>query len=150
MAQMQDAGKTSRFGGMRCTRLSVILVVGVLVASASGCSSSGNDKSSEVCTQKDAVAAVGDQPQEREAVRERTPTMKTDLQQLKTDVQALGKSLGSELKPDVQAVKSSFTTLDAALGSVTSNGLAPVGTAVKGIGQSTDALVKKVQDQKCS
>ena len=125
-------------------------MVGVLIASASGCSSSGNDKSSEVCTQKDAVQQSVTNLKNVKLSVSGLQTMKTDLQQLKTDVQALGKSLGNELKPEVEAVKSSFTALDTALGSVTSNGLTPVGTAVKGIGQSTDALVKKVQDQKCS
>src|SRR6478672_8478614 len=127
MAQMQDPGSTSRFGGLTFTRLAVILVAGVLVASGVGCSSSGNDKSSAVCTQKDAVQQSVTNLKNVKLSVSGLQTMKTDLQQLKTDVQSLAKSLGNELKPEVQAVKSSFTALDTALGSATSTGLAPMG-----------------------
>jgi hypothetical protein len=117
--------------------------------SSNGESQSTTSTTASVCDQRTAVSDAVDELKNVNVIEDGTSSLEPAIDDVKQAVDALGESAESEIQPEVDAVKSSLSELESAIGDVASNGLQPVATAAAATGEAASKLVTELEALPC-
>jgi len=122
---------------------------------AMACSDSKGDTKSTTtttvsfCDDRDALRTSVDKLKNVNVVEDGTSALNSAVSEVGQAVDALAKSGKSEIQPQVDAVKSSLSKLESAIGDASSSGLAPVATAAGEVATAAGKLVTEVEALPC-
>jgi phosphoenolpyruvate-protein kinase (PTS system EI component) len=125
------------------------LLVAVALCAGLALSACGDDSSSlckDVDSLKSSVKALG----EVDVVENGTSELRSALDDVKSDTQALADEAKKDFGPEVDALQQALSTLDTALRNVADNGITPVKEARQAVQSSAKTLEDDITSQKCS
>ena len=140
------------------------LAIGILLAS---CSDDEGDSSSSAtteaattteattttvattCADPEALQSSFAALEDVDVVAEGTDGLTAAVDQVKTDLEALGASASEELQPDVEALQTGIESLETAIDGFDTDGAAPVVAAVTTVAESATALVDALDEGAC-
>jgi hypothetical protein len=138
-------------------RAVAVITAFLLAGAATACSDDSNNGESQsttsttasVCDQRNALSDAVDQLKNVNVIEDGTSSLEAAIDDVTQAVDALAESGQSAIQPEVDAVKSSLSELESALGDVGSNGLQPVATAATETGEAASKLVTEVEALPC-
>jgi NAD+--asparagine ADP-ribosyltransferase len=139
----------------RVRRWTAALAVALLaVGTAAACGDNGSSSSSTSTTESDQVCKDADQLKSAigdladvDLSQNGTSSLDSAISKVKDQADALGKSVGDELKPQVDDLKSSLDTLKTAVGKVgEEGGVQSVLDALKGVVKAAGNLTDKATE----
>ena len=139
------------------------LAVGVLLTACSDDGDSSSSATSEAvttteattttvadtCADAEALQSSVAELQDVDVVAEGTNGLTTALDQVKSDLEALGTSASEELQPDIEALQTGIDSLESAIDGFDTDGAAPVVAAVTAVGEAATALIDAVNAGAC-
>ena len=139
------------------------LAVGVLLTACSDDGDSSSSATSEAvttteattttvadtCADAEALQSSVAELQDVDVVAEGTNGLTTSLDQVKSDLEALGTSASEELQPDIEALQTGIDSLESAIDGFDTDGAAPVVAAVTAVGEAATALIDAVNAGAC-
>ena len=136
--------------------------IGLLLASCSDDSESSSETTAAPTTTEATTTTVATTCADSEAlqssvaaledvdvVAEGTDGLTAAVDQVKTDLEALGASASEELQPDVEALLTGIESLETAIDGFDTDGAAPVVAAVTTVAESATALVDALDEGAC-
>jgi hypothetical protein len=105
--------------------------------------------SGDVCADREALRGSVDALQDVDVRAEGTDGLEAAIGDVKADLATLSASAGSELQPQVQAVRDAIEQVETAVANFDSGGAAQAVTAVSALASAASALFDSVGDDAC-
>ncbi|HEY7008175.1 MAG TPA: hypothetical protein VH395_04510 [Jatrophihabitantaceae bacterium] len=119
------------------------------IALAAGCSSSGGNSSSTLCSDVKSLQSATQQLKQVDVVKDGTSSLQTALDNVKQSAAKVHDAAKDEFKPQSDALQSALTSLASALKNIPANGLAPVQQAAQSVQTANTELQDAIKSKDC-